>query len=750
MVSFKNFSKIQFDDFFYFLFLLLIFRQCAWIIPNNMVSWILSFIVALLFMNYHLENKESINYEKRSSPPFFIIIVIVPLLVLYFAGAVIPDVSVDVMNYHITNGDRALTGPLFREADFFPAGYYTISPIPDMLTAMFRFLLGYRLGTLVNLLLFVWTSLIVDKFLSAVIQLPRTRYIFIFLILSCEYCLGEMNSYMIDFAGVPLLLEAIWAVTHFEYYKNKKYYVLFICFLIGLSVAMKMINLAYSIPILILLMYRIIRNKIKICFRYVILCFIMLLTPTLPFGLYLYAKTSNPVFPFYNSLFKSPYFPLVNYKNILYSPKNFVETVLWPVVITLHPGKASPSATYSGRLALGLLVIIISIKWCKKDRIPLMLIWIIGALLWPTDKGFIRYALFLEILGGMIIVYVLFDNRKYSYPYVIKALKIVILSLFLLQVIVAYKYLFAVENGLRFNIFKHLSIRSHNVHYIFHDYRLTDYLSDRDRKLLGGVGLWVNACWGNSGIASLLNRNLPMVTISDANILATAEAMTKFSNAMTGLKDQKKYAICSIAHVNCCKKNITERALQIGDIIPLHFSIYGSEGSLFFGYPIDYQYLIEVRVPENYAELDKISKMKYAKTSIDYPLPDEAFQAKIKIKNIPSSVKIRSFFIADVEVRNVSPVRWPSTGLPDSKYKIHLSYHWLNTQGQSVWDNGIRTSLPYDIKPGQSITTSAIIEALPTPGLYILEFDMLQESVAWFSTKNMCSVRKSITLFMND
>jgi hypothetical protein len=46
-------------------------------------------------------------------------------------------------------------------------------------------------------------------------------------------------------------------------------------------------------------------------------------------------------------------------------------------------------------------------------------------------------------------------------------------------------------------------------------------------------------------------------------------------------------------------------------------------------------------------------------------------------------------------------------------------------------DDG-RTSLEQDLDPGESAIVPLVIEAPGQPGRYILEFDMVEEEVAWF------------------
>ena len=90
-------------------------------------------------------------------------------------------------------------------------------------------------------------------------------------------------------------------------------------------------------------------------------------------------------------------------------------------------------------------------------------------------------------------------------------------------------------------------------------------------------------------------------------------------------------------------------------------------------------------------------------------------------------------------VKNISNARWPSGGDPDGKYRIDLGNRWLDQDGNST-DNG-RSSLSYDLEPGDTAEVLLTITAPDEPGNYVLEFDMLQEDVTWFSSKGSGTLR---------
>jgi hypothetical protein len=67
---------------------------------------------------------------------------------------------------------------------------------------------------------------------------------------------------------------------------------------------------------------------------------------------------------------------------------------------------------------------------------------------------------------------------------------------------------------------------------------------------------------------------------------------------------------------------------------------------------------------------------------------------------------------------------------------FRLAYHWLDERGQVVVRDGLRTELPRDAAPGESIVVCASVVAPTRPGRNELRWDMVHEKHAWFSDRN--------------
>jgi len=87
---------------------------------------------------------------------------------------------------------------------------------------------------------------------------------------------------------------------------------------------------------------------------------------------------------------------------------------------------------------------------------------------------------------------------------------------------------------------------------------------------------------------------------------------------------------------------------------------------------------------------------------------------------------------APVRVTNTGVRTWMATGdLP-----FALAYHLYDDAGQSLTYDGPRSPLPLSIPPQETAVIAAQITAPTEPGNYLIEWDMVQEEVTWFSWKD--------------
>src|SRR5690242_7186774 len=107
-------------------------------------------------------------------------------------------------------------------------------------------------------------------------------------------------------------------------------------------------------------------------------------------------------------------------------------------------------------------------------------------------------------------------------------------------------------------------------------------------------------------------------------------------------------------------------------------------------------------------------------------LPEAGFQVEFPAHKIPSELTAGQTAAADISIKNISPVVWPSKADGRGRYAVNLSYHWLARNHETVVFDGLRTPLPHDLGPGESVELKASIQAPERSGRYILEITLVQ------------------------
>lgn len=125
-------------------------------------------------------------------------------------------------------------------------------------------------------------------------------------------------------------------------------------------------------------------------------------------------------------------------------------------------------------------------------------------------------------------------------------------------------------------------------------------------------------------------------------------------------------------------------------------------------------------------------------------LPREAFVARLTLSSPPSVVAAGARFKVGLLVENRSAVAWPRTGWTSRGRTLSASYHWKAEDGSIVVHDGVRTPLRTALGPGESDHVSLAVEAPAHPGSFVLEADLVQEGVAWFSDHGSPVARASV------
>ena len=96
-----------------------------------------------------------------------------------------------------------------------------------------------------------------------------------------------------------------------------------------------------------------------------------------------------------------------------------------------------------------------------------------------------------------------------------------------------------------------------------------------------------------------------------------------------------------------------------------------------------------------------------------------------------------------VKVKNMGTAAWPALS-PGAKGRVTLGNHWLDKNGKTVIGDDGRAELPHDVKAGEEVELTLNIKAPKEAGEYILELDMVHETLSWFTAHGSQVVKVNI------
>jgi hypothetical protein len=723
-------QKIEFGDPLLFLYGLVFFREYAWGVHNEFLAWLLAVTGTLVVWSAYLYFKP--EPRNRTSWNFWISVAL-PLIVVYALRAPIPDLSFDVLNHRLIQGERALRGPQFLPGDFFPT-IFPFNPAPDMLTGLFRHLFGYRLGTMVNLLALIWTGTILEKMLRSLLKRAWLRCLSVLLVLFTEHVMFEISNYMVDLLALPLILEAMRLALSYDESETRRWDLWWAALLLGGAVGLKLTNVAMVAPVMAVFAIRFFRTQPdKATWARLAPALILFLLPLLAHAVYIYRQTGNPLFPFYNRVFRSPYWSDVQFYDGRWGPKNWRETLLWPVISFWVPQRLSELGVYAGRLAIGFVIGLPCLFLPRVSaRVRLIALTVLlGSFMWSVTSGYARYVLFIEMLSGILALY--FAGYIYEHAHQLSrpvrlTLTALPIALLISQCALSASYVRRTEWSRRAVAFDDPAAFTEESRWLLLDRNLMRFQSPENRQLFAQVDGWIVSSVKSNGVQALLRPDMPMLAVNSREYFDLPEARRLFAQQLESLRGRRVYSLSLTDELDASLDFLKQRNLSVGRMQNTQVPFFSMRTQLRMT-------MIEIVLPARHEVARKQSGMPDI-TEATAPLNDDAFLAQIAATGVPPIMKPNEKAIISVRVKNLSEYLWPSQSRQYSSYLINAADTWLQPDGKTLVNNmDGRSSLPRDLWPGEEAELRLTVTAPGQPGEYVLEIDLVQEGVAFFKDK---------------
>ena len=564
-------ARFEFGDALLVFYFVIFVRQWFWGLENA-AAWCLTFPLALACWYFYVSTKGEAGERPAAS---FWLVVALPLLFVYGLRAPFPDSAYDVWSLRLFHGERALRGFIYLPGEFFPTSA-PFNPTPDMLTGLFRHLLGYRLGTIVNLLALVWAGTILERLLRPFVRGPRLRALCVLLALFAEHLLFEINNYMPDLLALPLMLEATRLVLDPEEWKpasgadgskstdelkRRRRAVVRVAFLVGAGVALKLSNGALAAPLIAVCAWRVLARgplKLKALAADVLASLLVFAAPLVPFMVWVYRLTGSPIFPIYNGYFRSPFYPPSNGWDGRWGGFGAREILAWPVLIFFEPQRTAEISLYSGRLSAAFVVALACLLLARRVEArtrTLAFTVVLGSLLWSLTMGYIRYGLYLEVLSGVLLVAVaasLFSGGARAAAHLHspsaasrwrKALAALVCAVLVAQSFLAARYVSRQEWSMRPTAFQDFGSYLQESKYLLRDRSIRALLSDDERGMFDRVGVWVVSGSKTAGLIPFLNDRAPVVGVRSAGIFVMEASRREFARTLDRFEGRAMYSL---------------------------------------------------------------------------------------------------------------------------------------------------------------------------------------------------------------
>jgi hypothetical protein len=133
-------------------------------------------------------------------------------------------------------------------------------------------------------------------------------------------------------------------------------------------------------------------------------------------------------------------------------------------------------------------------------------------------------------------------------------------------------------------------------------------------------------------------------------------------------------------------------------------------------------------------------------THADGPLAADGLRARVELPpDFPTTIAAGKMLTTEIRVTNASGATWHAFGKKDGAFRIGSGYRWLLPSGREAL-SGPRQYLWHDVAPSASAQLELNVEAPKEPGRYILEIDLIQEQVGWFTDKGSTPLRLQVEI----
>ncbi|CAD6542291.1 glycosyltransferase 87 family protein [Paraburkholderia sabiae] len=370
--------------------------------------------------------------DLRSRRAMIVACVAVPLLFGLYSLLLGADANWDLYNYHLYNAFAWLHGK--QQTDFAPAGMQTyFNPLLD--TALYLLnthlpsrVVGFLLGTLHGLT-FVLIVVIARRVWPS--ESSDTAYRLPVLIaaagcLTANFLSGLGNSMGDDTTALIVLCGLLVALSNWRRLGERTVSAFGVAMasglLIGFATGLKLTNAVFALALcLSLLSYpATLSVRVRIAFLFGVGVLFGMAATTGYWMLHLWQQYGNPLYPQFGRFFPNPLTTAAAQGDVRWLPRNLVETLLWPFIITADSKRVGETPIRQVIWPILYLVVVwwafarVAGRFAGKSRVALepkqrlvLLFVALSFVLWMKLFSIYRYIVPIEVLAPLVLVMLL-------------------------------------------------------------------------------------------------------------------------------------------------------------------------------------------------------------------------------------------------------------------------------------------------------------------------------------------------------
>lgn len=521
-------------------------------------SRVLLFIVWSIILIRLLKNKRLIFEVNKKLTLFY---AGAAFIAIYgFFRSVIPDGATDTGNYHLLVQNPGFTNYFIKG---FAGGNFQVwgFRLSDRLFFIFRKLFGFRMGTSLNIIILIISYYELCQIMYSLKGEDHEDNYLIDTVIQIIALLAiiqhkntiDIGLYYVDVTAFPIGLEVLRLIMKATREKPSQIQIIYFAFLNGIWFAMKMTNVVYVAPAIII--------YIVVCgFKYIkvgtyIKSLVAGICPWTSYLIYNYYCTGNPVFPYFNKLFKSPYFMASDWKDTRWGGETTIQKIFWPVCGAFDPTFRQSEVFTPGTLlykfgiiSVILILIIILFNKNKKALVnryhpELMIFFIACSILWGFSTGYERYFQFGYTITSIFAFEVILSIAdRVRHKNIISGLIYILIGTLCYSTYVQIASVSAGREWSWRNSLPESEPYKENKQYVFHDYEYQGIIPAED------IGTFIVSSENPySGQASWINPDAEIINVDYINYVPDENKANVLKQIHYLLNDNDKiYGICNM------------------------------------------------------------------------------------------------------------------------------------------------------------------------------------------------------------